>query len=470
MHASQGKWHRAKHLTYLADRLMALQRGEIKRLAVSMPPRHGKSEFISKYFPSWYLGAHPENRVVLTSYGADLTKQWGRAARDMFAEHAPSVFGYDTWQRAKATDWHVYRDGRPTGGGFFSCGRGGALTGRGADLLVVDDPVKDAAEANSPTVREHMWEWLRSVPFTRLEPDGKVVIVQTRWHYDDPIGRIIEQQERGDAGEQWEIINFPAIAIEDDILGRAPGDVLWPERFDRESLDVIRRDVGPYVWQSLYQGAPTPTVGGLFKRTWFKYADVTDSHLRIKTPTGQTTRLRRDLVYFSTNDLAVSAKRYADFSAMAVWAADVSNAELFLLHIHRGRMEAPELLKAWERQREYWNLPAIYVEKTAFNLQFCQMARASGLPIRWLKADKDKVSRAQPAVAMYEGGRIFHAAGEPWLPALESELLRFPAGKHDDMADVVSYGVRVFLNLLRSYRRSSAASSLGNRLILSEAV
>jgi len=461
MYASEGRWLPAPHLLLIADKLLALERGEIKRLAISMPPRAGKSELISKYFPGWWLGRNPTHRAVLTSYGHTLTKRWARESRDIFDEKAEDVFGFTTSRAAMATDWPVFDAvDKRTGGGLFACGRGGSLTGRGANILICDDLLKDSTEANSAVVRDSAWEWFTSVALTRLEPGGCCIVLATRWHHDDPIGRIEEMNAQEDCGEPWTILNLPAICdSEDDHLGRKVGEALWPERFDVVELEKTRQAVGSKVWNALYQGKPTPDGGALFKRDHFRYWDHSGDHA---IHDGESHDLK-NARWFGVADLAVSTKRRSDYSAFGVFAA--TKRALYVVDVRRGRLEAQAILDVMHDLVETYELSALFVEQAPSSTQLCQLARGQGIPIKGIKADKDKVTRALPATALYENHRIFHLRGAPWLHALEGELLRFPNAKHDDQADVISYGVRVYMATLRGGQgRGSRGLRVGGRL------
>jgi hypothetical protein len=213
-------------------------------LAVFLPPLHGKSELVSKFFPAWFLGMHPDSRVILASYGADFASSWGRKARDLLVEHG-DIFGVNMDMNSSAKNsWDIsgHRGGMNTGG------VGSGLTGMGASLLIIDDPVKDAEHANSGRYREAAKDWYRSVAHTRLAPDGRVVLIQTKGHEDDLGSWIVRESE-----EDWTIVNLPALAEENDLLGRKPGEALWPERFSRDWLDRKRLEIGEYWFAALYQ-------------------------------------------------------------------------------------------------------------------------------------------------------------------------------------------------------------------------
>lgn len=237
----------------IAEALEAVERGDIRRLMVMAPPRNGKSELVSKRFPAWYLGRNPSRQIISASYGQDLAGDWGRDVRNILASpeyHAifPGV-SLSEDSRAKVR-WHTRH-----GGGYVAAGVGSSITGRGANVLSIDDPLKDRAEADSETVRESTWAWFRATAYTRLQPGGAVILTCTRWHEDDLAGRLLDAQ--ADGGDIWHVIKLPAI--------NDAGEPLWPEAYDRAALDGIRAAIGERDWASLYQQHPRPLAGALFK-------------------------------------------------------------------------------------------------------------------------------------------------------------------------------------------------------------
>lgn len=241
--------------------------GDLKRLMVFMPPRHGKSEFVSHYFPAWFLSSFPDKRIILTSYEATFAATWGRKVRNTLAEakrqgHTEVELAPDS---KAAASWNI----RGRAGGMHTGGVGGALTGYGGDLLLIDDPVKNAAQAYSHTYRENAKEWYRSTFRTRAEPGAAIVVVVTRWHEDDLAGWLLRE-----SGEEWEVISLPALAEENDPLGRPVGAALWPQRYDEAALALSRTNVGSYWWAALYQQRPAPREGGMFKRHWFQIMET----------------------------------------------------------------------------------------------------------------------------------------------------------------------------------------------------
>lgn len=470
-----GRWHcdyvKGEHLVLIAKKLLDLFHGRINRLAISLPPRHGKSQIVSRLLAPWWIGQRPKSKVVLCSYSLDLTREFSAVARDFLAKHGAETWGVDTTTRAAVTSWNAYnRDGTTSGGGLRAVGWKGGITGRDVDLLVVDDVFKNAEEASNPTHRQKIWDWFESVLNTRMEPWSCAIVMGTRWHHDDLQGRIEKKQSRGELGEPWEILNIPAVADGkiDDPLAREIGEFLWPGRFGKRYYENKIKDVGPYVWSALYQGEPTPSEGGMFKRDRFRYAQLDTHTVTPRNPESlelEEPEIVRELVTYGVSDLAVSTKRRSDFSAFGVFGADLRRARLYLLNARRGRMESPEILEVMSETTKHWRLPGLYVEKTAYNTQLIDLAIAQGIPVIELTAHTDKVTRAAPAQALMEQGRIYFVEGESWLPDLETELLQFPNGEHDDLADVLSYGVRIFLDLLQLTAGQSEGDDLPDTLL-----
>jgi hypothetical protein len=271
--AEPGLWERWDHLEVLCDALLRVAQGRLRRLMVNMPPRHGKSETTSHWFPAWYLGTYPDRRVILTSYEADFAASWGRKARGELEEWGPKVFGVTVNPRSKAANrWELLGHH----GGMVTAGVGGPITGRGANVLVIDDPVKNALEASSPLTQVRNWEWYQGVARTRLEPGGSIVLVMTRWNESDLAGMILQDaREKGREGE-WEVIKLQAISKKRTTyllssgreVVREAGEALCPERYDLKALKDIRQDVGDYYWDAEYQQEPQPPLGGYFFRDW----------------------------------------------------------------------------------------------------------------------------------------------------------------------------------------------------------
>jgi predicted phage terminase large subunit-like protein len=243
------------------------------RFVVEIPPRHGKSQFISRWFPVWFLNMFPDKSVILSSYSVEYAVQWGRLVRNAIDEHQERLSVAVASDSAAAQRWNT-----TAGGGMYAVGVGGSLIGRGGDVMILDDPIKNDEEANSAFSREKMWDWYQSTWRSRLEPGGTIIILMTRWHVDDLVGRLLQHDPEG-----WTRVRFPAIAEEHDILGRKPGDALWPERYNLASLDAIKKDTSSYWFSALYQQNPIPREGGFFKRDWFEIVEAAPTqHNRVR--------------------------------------------------------------------------------------------------------------------------------------------------------------------------------------------
>ena len=252
------QYETAPHHRLIAHKLQQVESGEISRLAIFVPPRHGKSELASRRFPAWYLGRHPERQLITASYNADLASDFGRDVRNIVGSaDFGHVFGITLAPDSQAANrWHTDK-----GGAYVAAGVGTAITGRGTHILLIDDPVKDRADADSELVRKATWDWYRSTAYTRLMPGGAVILIQTRWHEDDLAGRLL------DSGE-WEVLSLPALAEGDDPLNRQVGEALWPQWYDREELEHTRSVVGDREWSALFQQKPQADEGAYFKREW----------------------------------------------------------------------------------------------------------------------------------------------------------------------------------------------------------
>jgi predicted phage terminase large subunit-like protein len=430
-------------LRLLNRKLGDVARGRIRHLLIAMPPRHGKSEFTSRYFPAWYLGTFPDRHVILASYQAEFAASWGRKVRDVLIEHGPSLFGVTVRRDvASAEHWEV----AGSAGGMDTAGVGGALTGKGADLLVIDDPIKNAEQANSPTYRDKAWDWYVSTAYTRLQPGGAVVLIQTRWHEDDLAGRILAESRAG--GEPWDVVELPALAEEGDALGRAPGAALWPERFSAQALERIRRTLGTYWFTALYQQRPAPPEGHRFRRSWFRSWTAEENgavyHLQ-SVPARKVAA--RHCRRFGTVDLAVSTRTSADYTVLAAWAA-TPQEDLVLLDLQRERLEEPDAIRQAAAFARRNRLDYLVVESNGMQLGIVQTLRRPpyGLAIRAVPNDRDKLTRSATAVIRCEAGQVFFPERAAWLADFESELLNFPVGSHDDQVDALSLAaIDVFL-------------------------
>jgi hypothetical protein len=258
------KFELAHHHRLIIDKLEAIERGEIDRLMIFMPPRHGKSLIGSTLFPAWAMGRHPDWSVIASSYGAELATDFGRRVRNLVSDGLFQSIFPAAKLAGDSTAAHRFSLGK--GGNYYAVGAGGPITGRGADLLLIDDPIKNREDANSESYRRNLHEWYESTAYTRLQPEGAIVLISTRWHLDDLAGWLLREHPE----ENWAVLTLPAIA-EVDEGWRGEGDALWEKKFPLKRLAQIREAVGGSTWAALYQQRPAAAEGAIFKREWWKY-------------------------------------------------------------------------------------------------------------------------------------------------------------------------------------------------------
>lgn len=442
LHASQGRWRAARHLKFLADACVETARTPNGRLLVSMPPRHGKTQFIWRYFGAWWFASNPDLNLITVTYQERQAKRFSRQMRDDLHNYGRDVFGVWAERRAGTSEWAVRDpDGRARAGLVNAIGAQGAITGKGFNGCVLDDAIKGIQQASSPAQRDALYDWFDADLMTRAEPDSWAIGIGTRWHDDDLIGRILAAQTRGEppGGYTWRVINLGAIAEPGDELGRAEGEALWESRWSRAALERKRAGMDRYTWSALYQGRPTPIEGGMFKRTWIREAEIGRETV---TMHGKGTVLLRDMTVFVTADLSATKKTSSDPWVGCAWAA-LPDA-LVLLDRIRLRVEGPEFLKQLRKLGERWRAGTYWIESVFWQLMFIQQARKEGLPVRELVADRDKVARALPATTAMEAGEVFWAHRAPWREEWDREVLTFPGSEKDDQVDNLSYAVKVW--------------------------
>lgn len=427
-------YEKAEHLKKLAEYLEALERREIRRLMVFMPPRHGKSEMCSIRFPAWWLGRNPDAPIILASYAANLAYSKSRQCRNLLAERLhQNIFGryacvdvpIELSEDSKRMDAWELRGHR---GGMVAAGVGGGITGYGAKLLIIDDPVKNREEADSSIMRDKAWEWYTSTARTRLEPDAVILLIMTRWHPDDLGGRLLNAEKEG--GDKWVKVVLPALAEEGDALGRQEGEALWPDRFPLPDLEATKAAIGPRDWLALYQQRPRPPEGALIRLEWF------EGHMLDAEP---------DMVRVVWCwDLAVSVKERANYTVGARVGV-THDGRIVILNIVRLKAEWPDvrpripLLARADPER-----PTVGVESAAFQLAAVQeLARDKamlGIPLVAIEADRDKQARALPWITRAQLGRVDILRGD-WNADFFSEICDFPVGEFDDQVDAVSGAV-----------------------------
>jgi predicted phage terminase large subunit-like protein len=344
--------------------------------------------------------------------------------RDTIIEHGER-FGVTVNPDSKAAS----RFDLVQGGGMSTAGIGGPITGKGGDLVIIDDPVKNYAEAVSTTMSRAQWNWYQTTLRTRLEPGARILLVMTRWAETDLSGRLEESDE------PWVDVRLPALAEDDDPLGREPGSALWPARYDVEALTKTRDALSGSHWASLYQGRPTPLDGDVFRKDWFTYWSWSDGGMVTDNGPVELTET------FMTVDLAISTKQSADPTVMAVWGAD-DNDRLFLLALERKRIPGPSQVRLLQKLDAEWNPHLILIEDVAYQRSFIQHTAQKGMPVKGVRPDGNKLARSIPAADMFETGQLYLPISAKWLDMAEQELLAFPNGRHDDIVDVISYAAQ----------------------------
>ena len=431
----------APHHDMIAEKLEAVARGEIKRLRIHMPPRHGKSELASKRFPAFFMGRYPKRHVIAASYNSDLAADFGREVRNIVGSpRYKAVFDTTLAEDSSAANrWHT-----DAGGMYAAVGIGTATTGRGAHIFLIDDPFKDREEADSENQREKVWRWYTSTAYTRLESDirrgdvteddelwhellddigdgnaepfeGAIVLICTRWHEDDLAGRLEASQNNG--GEEWETLDLPAILSD----GRA----LWSAKYPIERLEKIRATIGERDWSALYQQRPTPDEGDYFKREWFNFYTTLPKHLRT----------------YGASDYAVTAKG-GDYTVHVVAGVDPED-NLYIIDIWRSQAESHVWIETFidlvhqhkplnwgEEQGQIIKSLGPFVDKRMRERKvYCQRTQMTSVA--------DKPTRARSFQARASMGKVYLPHNAPWAADLMAELLTFPAGKHDDQIDAL---------------------------------
>jgi predicted phage terminase large subunit-like protein len=413
----------AKHHEIIIEKLEAVRRGEISRLLVLTPPRHGKSEIASHYFPGWYLGEHPDRYVISASYGQELASDFGRRVRNLVASPVHRAV-FPSCRLAEDSS-AAHRFNLSAGGAYFAVGAGGPVTGRGAHLLLIDDPIKNREEAYSETARRTLRDWFQTVAYTRLMPRSAVVLIQTRWHEDDLAGWLLREH----ADEGWEIMNLPAIAERGEGW-RREGEALWPERFPLDRLEQIKAAIGGVAWAALYQQRPAAAEGQIFRREWWRFFREPPQFRFV----------------VQSWDTAFKAGAENDYSVCATLG--VADDGYYLVWLWRGRVEFPELKRQVVSLAAQWRPMVVLIEDKASGQCLIQeLRRETAIPLHAVKVDSDKVARAQGVTPVIEYGRVHLPESAPWTADLVEELSAFPVGTYDDQVDALTQG----LNYIRRY-------------------
>lgn len=432
----------APHNSLVAEKLEAVERGDITRLMIFMPPRHGKSHLASENFPAWFLGRNPAKQIIYATYSEERAKDVGKKVRNYILDPIYNdVFRVSADPGSKSASRIEIKS---KGGVFFAVGIGGAVTGRGAHLLLIDDPIKGRQDADSPTKKRQLRDWFTSVAYTRLMP-GKsgIIVIMTRWTYDDLAGWLLE--EHGHEG--WEVISLPAIAEGEDNLGRIEGDALWPDPevgYPVESLLRTQETLSSREWNALYQQRPLPSEGGLVSlddfgrfswNNWKDWAEQRRRGIRDEPPF--------PVQYFAVSwDTAFKEEEINDPSACTVWACNKTDA--YLVHVLNRRLTYPKLYDRAINIWRYWSkfrmgpVPVLIEDRASGQSLIQDLKHKTAIPVIARKPDANKVLRFENNSRLIEAGRIHLPDKSPWLNGLETQVARFPFDKHDDIVDSIS--------------------------------
>jgi predicted phage terminase large subunit-like protein len=411
-----GKYKPAKHHFLLCDAVKRICNGSLKKLMVFMPPRHGKSQTITESLPSYFNGLYPDKRVITISYGDSLAKEFGRKNRAKVKDWGEEIFGIKLDpQNGSMSDYTI--EGH-TGGSYFA-GILGGVTGRGADLLIIDDPIKTAQEAQSEVYRNRVWDEYQSSLSTRLMPNGAQIVILTRWHYDDIAGRLLKEQP-----DQWEVISLPAIAEENDQLGREVGEPLWAEfGYDRLWAQNKRKEVGTRTWTALFQQRPSPDSGDIFKREWVK-----------------TYRALPQLDEMAISvDASFKDTKASDYCVLQVWGR--RGADKYLIDQIRDQMGFPATVQAIRAlSAKYPKAHTKLVEDKANGTAVIDYLKKEIYGLIPVEPMGGKEVRASAISPQWEAGNVYlpDPSQAPWVNDFVEELIQFPQAKNDDQVDAMT--------------------------------
>ena len=417
-----------RHHKIMANAFERVAQGELKRLIINMPPRHTKSEFASYLLPAWFLGKFPHKKVIQTSHTAELAVGFGRKVRNLVdSDIYHGIFPNLTLQAdSKAAGrWNTSK-----GGDYFAIGVGGAVTGKGADLLIIDDPHSEqeaALAASSPEIYDKVYEWYTSGPRQRLQPGGAIVIVMTRWAQRDLTGQVIKASaQRG--GEEWEVIEFPAIM--------PSGNPLWPEFWSLDELSALKEELPNAKWQAQYQQNPVGNEAAIIKRDWWQWWEKEDP-----PPC--------DYI-LQTWDTAFEKHQRADFSAGTTWGVfnnplDNDQPNIILLDTYKKRVEWVDLKRDVLEQYRQWEPDGMLIEKKATGAPLIYELRAMGIPVQDYTPSKgqDKIARLNSVSDIIASGKVW-VPRTRWAEELVDEVAAFPSGEHDDLVDATTLALMRF--------------------------
>jgi len=412
------------HHKVMAQKFNGLATGKIKRLIVNMPPRHTKSEFASYLLPSWLMGLNPKLKIIQATHTGELAVRFGRKVRNLMNSNDYSLVFPEVKLRqdsSAAGRWETHE-----GGEYFAAGVGGAITGRGADLMIIDDPHSEQ-DALSPAALENAYEWYTSGPRQRLQPGGAIVIVMTRWSEIDLTGKLLKQQSRDILADQWEVVEFPAL-LDDE-------KVLWPEFWKKDELLKVKASLSVGKWEAQWQQNPTSETSAILKREWWQKWEKEDIP---------------PLSYvMQSYDTAFSKQTNADYSAITTWGVfhpeEGGPPNIILCDARRGRWDFPDLRRIAQEEYSYWDPECVLIEAKASGMPLTQELRQMGIPVQNYSPSRgnDKFTRVNSIAPLLESGLVW-APDTRWAEEVIEECAAFPAGENDDFVDTVTQALRRF--------------------------
>ena len=433
VHVHHGHYEHYRHTELVCEVLQRIADGEQLSLLIEMPPRHGKSMTVTESFPSFYLAKNPDKRVIAAAYSDGLATKFGRLNRNKFNEFSHLFELKLSESNGAMKDWGV-EDHR---GGMIATGIGGSITGQGADLMIIDDPIKNMQEASSQKIRDNIWDEWEATLSTRLHDGASLIVIMTRWHEDDLIGRLLARSPR-----KWIRLRLPAIAEdEDDLLGREIGEPLCRELgFDEKWAEQKKTEVGSRTWAALYQQRPSPAGGNIFKREWMRYYVRTEQQKR-------DWGLSDDVVVLPIHfdklaqswDCTFKDTSKSDFVAGGVWARKAAN--FYLLDIDHRRMGFTETMKAIRKMSDKWpDARSKYIEDKANGTAVIEMLKDEINGIVPVEPKGGKEARANAVSPLFEAGNVYlpHPNLHSWSEDIVEELVSFPNAAHDDLVDMTS--------------------------------
>jgi predicted phage terminase large subunit-like protein len=470
------------HHRFVAHKLDQFAKKEIKNLIICEPPRHTKSEMGSRRLPPYILGLFPDSKIISCSYGADLASMMNRDCQRIIDSRKYKKVFPDTFLNTSNVRTDAFGSYQRNSDifeivghkGVYKCaGVGGAITGFGFDYGIIDDPVKNRAEAESETYQEKLWDWYSSTFRTRRQKNASTLIMATRWHKGDLIGRILELAENNPEADQFEVISLPALSEEplapyDERTG--PDEALWEDEFSKENLLQTKATITLYDWLSLYQQRPSAISGNLISESNFKYCSMAGTGINRTLTLKDNNTDALNKVYllsqcriFQTCDPATSISKQADFFSLGTWAQTPNN-ELVLIDLLHEKMEKPKQIPLMRQQYQNWHPITQWIGSKGLGLPLFQDLRDNGLPVNKIEEESDKVSRFITACDKISVGTVYFLDDLPHKQKYKTQLLDFPNGDHDDMVDITSMAVHVVILRpfeIQQYQTSYVGTSFG---------